>query len=247
MNLENINNTIGNGSLIKTYTDSQYYPSRKFLLIQNRKFFMKRLLSIFIVLVMLFSLAACSEDDIFNALDSSKYNSESISYSGNESSFYTDINQPDWQNTQIIDTSTVDDSENTAESTNSYSSKDLINYNESYYDVENIVLYIYTYGKLPQNFITKSDARKLGWEGGSVETYLSGAAIGGDKFSNREGLLPKSSARIYTECDIDTNGAESRGAKRLVFSNDGLYFYTENHYESFVELYIDDNYEVLIK
>ena len=31
---------------------------------------------------------------------------------------------------------------------------------------------------------------------------------------------------------IDTDGQSSRGAKRLVFSNDGLYFYTEDHYET---------------
>ena len=73
-----------------------------------------------------------------------------------------------------------------------------------------------------------------------MEQYLDGAAIGGDKFGNREGLLPKSAGRIYYECDIDTNGQSSRGAKRIVFSNDGLIFYTDDHYESFTMLYGDD-------
>ncbi len=106
-----------------------------------------------------------------------------------------------------------------------------------YYSAEDVALYLITYGELPCNFITKSEARELGWEGGSVQKYKEGAAIGGDKFGNREGLLPKASGRQYYECDIDTDGANSRGAKRIVFSNDGLIYYTEDHYESFILLY----------
>ena len=106
-----------------------------------------------------------------------------------------------------------------------------------YYDVESVVLYLETYDKLPSNFITKSEAKALGWEGGSVEDYKEGAAIGGDKFGNREGILPDNN---YTECDIDTNGKDSRGACRLVFSDDGQYYYTEDHYESFTEIIVTD-------
>ena len=105
----------------------------------------------------------------------------------------------------------------------------------SYTTAEDVALYIHTYGKLPQNFITKSEARALGWEGGSLEPYAPGKCIGGDRFGNYEGLLPTD--RKYTECDIDTLGASSRGAKRIVFSNDGLIYYTEDHYESFTLLY----------
>lgn len=75
--------------------------------------------------------------------------------------------------------------------------------------------------------------------GGSVEVYQEGAAIGGDRFGNREGLLPEQTGRSYTECDINTDGADSRGAERLIFSNDGLYFYTSDHYASFTELTVD--------
>ena len=106
-----------------------------------------------------------------------------------------------------------------------------------YYSKEDVALYIHTYGKLPSNFITKSEAEKLGWTGGGVGNYKEGAAIGGDKFGNREGLLPKKSGRQYYECDIDTKGKGSRGAKRIVFSNDGLIYYTDDHYESFELLY----------
>ena len=112
--------------------------------------------------------------------------------------------------------------------------------NDSYYSKEEVASYIHCYKKLPPNFITKSEAQNLGWEGGSVEKYLEGAAIGGDIFGNREGLLPKADGRIYYECDIDTNGKDSRGAKRIVYSNDGLIYYTDDHYESFTLLYGED-------
>lgn len=102
-----------------------------------------------------------------------------------------------------------------------------------YYSAYDVSLYLHTYGRLPDNFITKSEARELGWEGGSVEDYAPGYAIGGDEFGNREGLLPTAEGRQYYECDIDTNGADSRGAKRIVYSNDGLIYYTDDHYESF--------------
>lgn len=108
-----------------------------------------------------------------------------------------------------------------------------------YYDVDHVVLYLDTYGHLPENYITKDEARALGWEGGSVEVYQEGAAIGGDRFGNREELLPEQTGRSYTECDINTDGADSRGAERLIFSNDGLYFYTSDHYVSFTELTVD--------
>ncbi len=110
----------------------------------------------------------------------------------------------------------------------------------SYTTKEDVALYIHTYGKLPKNFITKNEAEKLGWTGGGLESYAPGKCIGGDRFGNYEGLLPKKSGRTYTECDIDTLGRSSRGAKRIVFSNDGLIYYTDDHYESFELLYGED-------
>ena len=104
-----------------------------------------------------------------------------------------------------------------------------------YTSKEDVALYIHTYGCLPQNFMTKDEARDLGWEGGSLEEFAPGMCIGGDRFGNYEGLLPDD--RDYTECDIDTLGAQKRGAKRIVFSDDGLIYYTEDHYESFELLY----------
>lgn len=110
----------------------------------------------------------------------------------------------------------------------------------SYNSKEDVSLYIYTYSHLPDNYITKKEAQALGWNGGSLEPYAPGKSIGGDRFGNREGVLPKKSGRNYTECDIDTRGKKSRGAKRIVFSNDGLIYYTEDHYESFEILYGDE-------
>lgn len=107
----------------------------------------------------------------------------------------------------------------------------------SYTTKEDVALYLHLYGKLPKNFITKNEARKLGWDGGSLEPYAPGMCIGGDRFGNYEGLLPRASGRTYKECDIGTLGKGSRGAKRIVFSNDGLIYYTDDHYESFTLLY----------
>ena len=102
---------------------------------------------------------------------------------------------------------------------------------------DDVALYIYTYGELPKNFITKKEAQKLGWEGGSLEPYAPGCCIGGSYFGNYEGSLPDKPGREYTECDIDTLGKKSRGAKRIVFSNDGLIYYTGDHYKTFELLY----------
>ena len=128
--------------------------------------------------------------------------------------------------------------ENTEEPQPSESPSDeKIDENGSYTTKEDVALYLYTYGKLPNNFITKDEARALGWEGGGLDEYAEGKCIGGDFFGNYEGILPKAKGRTYTECDIDTLGKKSRGAKRIVFSNDGLIYYTEDHYESFELLY----------
>ena len=111
----------------------------------------------------------------------------------------------------------------------------------SYTTKEEVALYLHQYGHLPSNFISKKEAEKLGWEGGSLEPYAPGMCIGGSRFGNYEGLLPEKEGRSYTECDIDTLGADRRGAKRIVFSNDGLIYYTEDHYETFELLYGEES------
>ena len=130
-----------------------------------------------------------------------------------------------------------------AETTDSYgvvsadedSSKALIDEFGIYDSKDEVALYIVTYDKLPSNYITKKEAKKLGWSGGSLESYAPGKCIGGDYFGNYEGNLPEDTK--YHECDIDTLGKKSRGAKRIVYSDDGYIYYTEDHYETFELLY----------
>lgn len=110
--------------------------------------------------------------------------------------------------------------------------------NGSYTSKDEVALYIHLYGHLPRNYITKKQAQAAGWSSGqAVSSSSPGKSIGGDRFGNYEGLLPKKKGRSYTECDIDAYGKKSRGAKRIVFSNDGLIYYTDDHYESFELLY----------
>ena len=106
-----------------------------------------------------------------------------------------------------------------------------------YNSKEEVALYIHTYQKLPKNYITKEEATSLGWKSGYLDTFAPGKSIGGDYFSNYEKLLPEKRGRTYIECDIDTKGAKSRGAKRIVYSDDGLIYYTDDHYETFTLLY----------
>ena len=102
---------------------------------------------------------------------------------------------------------------------------------------DEVALYLHLYGHLPSNYITKKQAEKLGWSGGYLEPYAPGKCIGGGRFGNYEGLLPEAKGRQYYECDIDTLGARKRGAKRIIWSNDGLIYYTADHYEHFTLLY----------
>ena len=107
-----------------------------------------------------------------------------------------------------------------------------------YTSKEEVALYIHLYNHLPGNYITKKEAQDLGWDSGkgNLNTVAPGKSIGGDKFGNREELLPKKEGRVYYECDIDYKKG-SRNAKRIVFSNDGLIYYTEDHYETYELLY----------
>ncbi len=109
---------------------------------------------------------------------------------------------------------------------------------ESYSSKEEVAEYIYLYGHLPPNYITKKEAQELGWEASKANLWevAPNMSIGGDRFGNREGLLPSAKGRKYYECDIDFDGGY-RNAKRIVFSNDGLIYYTEDHYQSFELLY----------
>ena len=199
---------------------------------------MKKLLAFLLALVMAFGLLGC-EAVVDLALDlAEEALVDTTEYATDES--VPDQTEEDPIRDQTDDTAEADPPEDTTVADDPEDTTGLapaIDEEGFYYSAEDVALYLYTYGHLPENFITKSEARKLGWEGGSVEKYAPDCAIGGDKFGNREELLPVASGRQYYECDIDTHGENSRGAKRIVFSNDGLIYYTDDHYESFVLLY----------
>ena len=116
--------------------------------------------------------------------------------------------------------------------------KPAISEDGTYTSKEEVAEYLHTYGHLPSNFIKKKAAQKLGWvsKEGNLWDVAPGMSIGGDYFGNYEGSLPEAEDRDYYECDIDFDGSY-RGAKRIVYSNDGLIYYTEDHYETFELLY----------
>ena len=200
---------------------------------------MKKLLSLLLALVMVLGLSGCG-DELTDAIVDAAID---IAIDAIDDS-------DEYQNTYIYGEDDVisGDTDNTVEpqatqpvveepATTNGVEEELIDEDGYYYSKEDVSLYLATYGELPDNYITKAEARDLGWSSGSVEDYAPGCAIGGDVFGNYEGLLPKVKGRVYYECDIDTNGYHSRGARRIVFSNDGLIYYTHDHYKSFELLY----------
>ena len=182
---------------------------------------MKKILSLLLSLSMVFHLAGCS---------SNTGNADSLPQSSSvvESSIV--------EESSTAENSVSSETNSAPVSSENEESKPAIDKDGHFFDKKNVALYIHTYGHLPENFITKDEARDLGWEGGSVEKYAPGCAIGGDRFGNYEGQLPKAKGRTYYECDIDFDGTY-RNAKRIVYSNDGLIYYTEDHYKSFELLY----------
>lgn len=103
---------------------------------------------------------------------------------------------------------------------------------------QDIADYLFAYGKLPDNFLTKSEARQRGWD--SSQNYVSdvapGYSIGGDRFGNYEGLLPDKAGRKWYEADANYT-AGPRGAERILYSSDGLVYYTDDHYQTFTEMH----------
>ena len=194
---------------------------------------LKRLTALLLSLLMTFSLTACGDDELTDAvidtaagvLIDAIENASSSSLPEEDSSLYL----PDASNDYTYIELPGD---------NSYQQTELpVEEGEYYYDLENVVLYLEAFGCLPDNYITKDEARSLGWEGGTPERFLEGSAIGGDRFGNREGSLPDGN---YTECDLNTDGQSKRGAERLVFSDDGRYYHTEDHYENFTQVWVED-------
>ena len=107
-----------------------------------------------------------------------------------------------------------------------------------YTDRDQVAAYLHQYGRLPSNYLTRDEAKKLGWTNkkDNLRTVAPGCAIGGDSFQNREKQLPDAEGRQWYECDVNLNGAK-RGKERLVYSSDGLIYYTPDNHRTFTQLY----------
>ena len=106
----------------------------------------------------------------------------------------------------------------------------------TYSGAEDVAYYLHVFGHLPDNYITKAQAEDAGWVSteGNLWDVAYGMSIGGDRFGNREGLLPV--GETYYECDVNYTGGY-RGEERIVYSDDGDVYYSADHYESFTKLY----------
>ena len=201
---------------------------------------MKRILSLFLALIMLFSLSACAEEDVDLALDVLDMVVDSLPDEEDGAAVQPpEETLPDSQAPPVEETPQPSEPEAPAEpETPAEPDAPALPEDGQYDDKDNVALYIHLYGKLPSNYVTKKDAETVyGWEGGALDVIAPGKAIGGSYYGNYEGRLPDKKGREWTECDIDTIGQTKRGAKRIVFSNDGLIYYTPDHYETFELLY----------
>ena len=103
--------------------------------------------------------------------------------------------------------------------------------------VNGVDWYVATYGTLPDNYLRKKNAQKMGWDPlqGNLAEVLPGMLIGGDLYKNRDGRLPDAPGRVWYEADFDYSGGY-RNDCRLLYSNDGLIFVTYDHYATFYEI-----------
>lgn len=186
------------------------------------------------ILGLMFALGACTRQEAKK--ESAKTESSKIESSKTES--VKDGKNQSKDSTRKEETTTIAESEEETLQESVTEKEVQVEENGNYTSKEEVALYIHTYGKLPVNYITKKEAQDMGWDPskGNLSDILPGMSIGGSAFGNYEGALPRANGRRYFECDIDYDGGY-RGAKRLVYSNDGLVFYTEDHYNTFEQIY----------
>lgn len=188
-----------------------------------------------IILGLMFALGACTRQEAKK--ESAKTESSKIESSKTES-VKDGKSQSKESTSKEEETTTITESEEETLQESATKKEVQVEENGNYTSKEEVALYIHTYGKLPVNYITKKEAQDMGWDPskGNLSDILPGMSIGGSAFGNYEGALPRANGRRYFECDIDYDGGY-RGAKRLVYSNDGLVFYTEDHYNTFEQIY----------
>lgn len=204
---------------------------------------MKKWLSLLLAALMLFSLTACTQEEVDTTLEIldavvSALPEEEEAPAPQPEEILPDSQAPPAAEQSPVILPAVDQQPPVIETQPPVEQAPALPEDGQYDDKDNVALYIHLYGKLPSNYVTKKDAEALyGWQGGALDVIAPGKAIGGSYYGNYEGLLPDADGREWTECDIGTIGQTKRGAERIVFSNDGLIYYTPDHYESFELLY----------
>lgn len=204
---------------------------------------MKKWLSLLLAALMLFSLTACTQEEVDTTLEILDAVVSALPEEEEAPAPQPEETLPDSQAPPAVEQSpvilpAVDQQPPVIETQPPVEQAPVLPEDGQYDDKDNVALYIHLYGKLPSNYVTKKDAEALyGWQGGALDVIAPGKAIGGSYYGNYEGLLPDADGREWTECDIGTIGQTKRGAERIVFSNDGLIYYTPDHYESFELLY----------
>ena len=193
---------------------------------------MKRILSfILILLCSVFSFTACSSEDVdflLSMIDTEETTqTESLSTSMAETFAQTQSQMTTTQQ-ESIDSN---DLASLAKKSESY-----VKEGKSYTLPQDVAAYLHIYEELPENFITKKEAKSLGWDNskGNLWKVAKGKSIGGDYFGNYEGVLPTSTK--YHECDVNYKGGY-RKAERIVYGNNGKIYYSDDHYKTFTKIY----------
>ena len=149
--------------------------------------------------------------------------------SGLESADFTQTEQASGSTQEVVPDTTEEAEESIQESTPEVPTEDAV-----CTEAGEVALYLHLYGHLPDNYLTKQEAEALGWDSsrGNLWEVAPGCCIGGNRFGNYEGALPDADGRKWYECDVNYEGGY-RGAERLLYSSDGLIYYTADHYETF--------------
>lgn len=198
-----------------------------------------RMLSLlFLVLLMTVSTVISGCGGIEIVFEYEDESSADVSYLAEDSSAAQDESTEGYESTESETAFWTESEPASSEHFDETESESAVTEDGVYTTKQEVAFYLHTYGHLPDNFITKRDAEDLGFvsKEGNLWEVAPGKSIGGSRFGNYEGLLPDKKGRKWYECDINYEGGY-RGAERIVYSNDGLIYYTGDHYKTFEQLY----------
>lgn len=191
-----------------------------------------------LMVLLAFTTAGCgkeSEEEIFSE--------DLVPLDEEELEALEEGNQGDDQFEVMDEDMLVDDPEveleESSEETNKEASKEAkLERTGIYTDKDDVIRYIHEYGHLPSNYITKKEARDLGWSDGAdnLSDVAPGKNIGGDEYNNADKMLPEEEGRVFYECDVNVEPGE-RGEEKVIYTNDGQIFYTGDNMETFEQVY----------